>query len=174
MPRYVALLRGVNVGGKHSVPMAKLRAEFESLGHTDVATYIQSGNVVFTTKRAVTPAALEKALASKFGFAIPVVLRTRPELARIVKGDPFTKADRAKVHVGFMAKKPTAAAVKAVDAERFAPEELKVKGCEIYYHLPNGMGRAKLPVAVDRALKIPTTVRNWNTVTKLLTLLQDG
>jgi uncharacterized protein (DUF1697 family) len=171
MPRYVALLRGINVGGKHAVPMARLRALCESLGHADVSTYIQSGNVVFAAKRAVTPAALEQALASEFGFAIPVVLRTEAELAKIVKADPFPKADRSKVHVGFMATKPAAAAVKTIDHDRFLPEEVVVKGCEVWYHLPNGMGRAKLPLHVDRQLKTPTTVRNWNTVTKLLALL---
>ena len=173
MPRYVALLRGINVGGKHSVPMAKLRALCEELGHTDVGTYIQSGNVVFTARRAITPAAFENALASEFGIPIPVVLRTQSELARIVQGDPFPKAERSHVHVGFMAKKPAPTAVKKIDAASFAPEEFTAKGCEIYFHLPNGMGRAKLPAAVDRALKIPTTVRNWNTVTKLLALLND-
>ena len=173
MPRYVALLRGINVGGKHPVPMAKLRALCETLDFTDVGTYIQSGNVVFSAKKAVTPATFEKALRSEFGFEIPVVLRTEAELRRVIKADPFPKAERSTVHVGFMAKKPAAAAVKAIDRERFAPEEVVVKGCELYFHLPNGMGRAKLPAAVDRALKIPTTVRNWNTVTKLLALLQD-
>jgi uncharacterized protein (DUF1697 family) len=170
VPRYVALLRGINVGGKHAVPMAKLRALCESLGYGDAATYIQSGNIAFTAARAVTPTAFEKALAAEFGFEIPVVLRTEAELARVMKGDPFPKAERAHVHVGFMATKPPAAAVKAIDHERFLPEEVVVKGCEIYFHLPNGMGRAKLPPHVDRALKTPTTVRNWNTVTKLLAL----
>jgi uncharacterized protein (DUF1697 family) len=148
-----------------------LRAPCESLGHADVSTYIQSGNLIFTAQRAVTPAALEKALESELGFTIPVVMRTAAELAQVVKHDPFPKAERSTLHVGFMASKPTAAAVKAIDAARFAPEEVAVRGCEIYYHLPNGMGRAQLPAAVDRALKIPTTVRNWNTVTKLLALL---
>jgi len=171
MPRYVALLRGINVGGKHPVPMAKLRARCESLGFRDVATYIQSGNIVFTATKPVTTAAFEKSLRSEFGFEIPVVLRTASELARVIKGDPFPKADRSEVHVGFMATKPTAAAIKGIDHDRFLPEEVVVKGSEVYYRLPNGMGRAKLPLHVDRQLKIPTTVRNWNTVTKLLSLL---
>ncbi|HEX4493254.1 MAG TPA: DUF1697 domain-containing protein [Acidimicrobiia bacterium] len=173
MPRYIALLRGINVGGKHAVPMAKLRALCESLDLTEVGTYIQSGNVVFAANKAVTPAAFEKALRSEFGFEIPVVLRTRTELAKVVSGDPFKKVERSNVHVGFMAKKPAAAALKQIDHERFLPEAVVVKGCEVYYHLPNGMGRAKLPLHVDRQLNVPTTVRNWNTVTKLLALLHD-
>jgi uncharacterized protein (DUF1697 family) len=170
MPRYVALLRGVNVGGKNKLPMADLRALLESLGHTDVATLIQSGNVVFTAKKAVKPESLEKAIAKQFGIAPVVALRTPRELEKVVHSNPFARADLAKVHVGFMASKPTAASVKKLDAERFLPEEFAFRDRELYLFLPNGMGRTKLPAYLDRQLKIPTTVRNWNTVTKLLNL----
>jgi uncharacterized protein (DUF1697 family) len=166
------LLRSINVGGKRSVPMAKLRDVCGALGHTDVSTYIQSGNLLFTATRAVTPKQLETAIAKEFGIDVPVILRTATELASVITRDPFPKADRSKVHVGFMAKKPTAAAVKQIDHDRFLPEAVVVKGCEAYYHLPNGMGRAKLPLHVDRQLEVPTTVRNWNTATTLLALLE--
>jgi uncharacterized protein (DUF1697 family) len=171
VPRYVALLRSVNVGGR-SLSMAKLREVAVSLGHTDVSTYIQSGNLLFTAKRAVTSKQLEGVIAKEFGIDVPVMVRTPADLRRVIKGDPFPKADRSKVHVGFMAAKPPAAAVKLIDAERFLPEEVAVKGCELYFHLPNGMGRSKLPIHVGQKLKVPTTVRNWNTVTKLLDLLE--
>jgi uncharacterized protein (DUF1697 family) len=170
MPTYVGLLRGVNVGGKNKVPMSALRALVESLGHRDVTTYIQSGNVVFTTAKAITPQSLERAIHREFGLEITVVLRTRAELQRAVKANPFTKADVSKVHIGFMATKPKPAVVAAIDADRFAPDSFAVKGSELYLHLPNGMGRSKLPPYLDRQLKIPTTVRNWNTVLKLLEL----
>jgi uncharacterized protein (DUF1697 family) len=170
MPRYVGLLRGVNVGGKAKVSMAELRTLFESLGYTEVVTYIQSGNIVFTNGRAVTPKRLETAIAGEFDIHTTVVLRTRNELHRVVKNNPFPRVDTAKLHVGFMAQKPAAAVVAKLDAERFAPDEFAVRGCELYLHLPNGMGRSKLPPYLDRQLKIPTTVRNWNTVTKLLEL----
>jgi uncharacterized protein (DUF1697 family) len=173
MPRYVALLRSVNVGGR-SLSMATLRDVAESLGHTEVSTYIQSGNLLFTAKRAVPPKQLESAISKELGMDVPVVLRTAAELARVIERDPFPKADRSKVHVGFMAAKPPAAAVEQVDHDRFAPEECAVKGCEVYFHLPNGMGRSKLPTHVGQKLKVPTTVRNWNTVTKLLELLTAG
>ena len=170
MPTYAALLRGINVGGHNKVPMGDLRALVESLGHTDVTTYIQSGNVVFTSKKNVTPAALERVIKNEFGFDITVVLRTRAELQRVVKDNPFARADLKTVHVGFMASKPSPAAVRDLDTDQFAPDEFAIKGTNLYLHLPNGMGRTKLPPYLDRKLKVPTTVRNWNTVLKLLEL----
>src|SRR6476646_5096429 len=170
MPVYAALLRGINVGGHNKVPMSGLRAMIESLGHTDVTTYIQSGNVVFTSKKNVTPAALERAIKNEFGIDITVVLRTKAELQRVVKDNPFARAELKTVHVGFMASKPSAAAVRDLDTDQFAPDEFAIKGTNLYLHLPNGMGRTKLPPYLDRKLKVPTTVRNWNTVLKLLEL----
>jgi uncharacterized protein (DUF1697 family) len=170
MPKFVGLLRGINVGGKNKVPMTQLRTLFESLGHTEVVTFIQSGNVVFTARGSVAPESLERAIESEFGIDITVVLRTPRELEKVVTGNPFPNADASKLHVGFMANKLTAAAVKKLDAERFLPDEFAVRGRETYLHLPGGLGRAKLPGYLDRQLKIPTTVRNWNTVTKLVDL----
>jgi uncharacterized protein (DUF1697 family) len=168
--RQVALLRGINVGGRNPVPMADLRAVFETLGHTEVTTFIQSGNVIFTTAGPVTAKSLEVAIADRFDINASVVLRTPRELERIVEANPFAGADIAKLHVGFMPRKPPAGAVSKLDAERFRPEELAIRGRELYFHLPDGMGRSRLPAYVDRRLEIPTTVRNWNTVTKLLEL----
>ena len=170
MPRYIGLLRGVNVGGKNKLPMAELRALFESLDHTKVSTFIQSGNIVFTTAKPITANSLERAIAKQFGINPTVMLRTPQELRKVVKSNPFGTVDPAKLHVGFMAQKPPAAALAKLDAERFLPDEFAVRGRELYLHLPNGMGRTKLPPYLDRQLKIPTTVRNWNTVNKLLEL----
>jgi uncharacterized protein (DUF1697 family) len=170
VPTYVGLLRGVNVGGKNKLAMADLRSLVESLGHTDVTTYIQSGNIVFTSAKAVAPPGLEEAIKAEFGLDVTVVLRTPAELAKVVKTNPFAREDVSKVHVGFMTRKPAKAVVAKVDAARFEPEEFAVRGAELYLYLPNGMGRAKLPDYVGRQLKVPTTVRNWNTVLKLLEL----
>ncbi len=97
-----------------------------------------------------------------------MVLRTPAELESVVKADPFPSANPSKLHVGFMAEKPTAAAVAKLDNERFRPDEFAIIGAELYLHLQNGMTRTKLPAYLDRQLKIPTTVRNWNTVNKLI------
>lgn len=170
MPTYVALLRGVNVGGKRKVSMATLRSIVESLGHTDVQTYIQSGNVVFKGGAGVTARELERAIERKLGLDVTVMLRTRADLTRVVKQNPFSAVDLSGVHVGFLTEKPKPAAVAALDAEQFAPDRFVVKGREVYLHLPNGMGRSKLPAYLDRQLKVPATVRNWNSVLKLLEL----
>ena len=168
MPRYIGLLRGVNVGGHAKLPMTKLREIIESLGHTEVQTLIQSGNIVFSSPRKVTPGSIESALERELGLTVPVLLRTPAELQRILAGNPFPGADPASLHVGFMSGKPPAAAIRELDTARFAPEEVAVRGLELYFHLPNGMGKAKLPPYIDRRLGVPTTVRNWRTVTKLL------
>jgi uncharacterized protein (DUF1697 family) len=170
LTKYVALLRGVNVGGKNKLPMNELRSLLESLGHGEVRTFIQSGNVVFTAAKAVTPKSLEAAIKKEFALDITVVIRTARELAAVVKKNPYPRAQPSALHVGFMAAKPAAATVAKLDAERYLPDEFAIRGCELYLHLPNGLGRAKLPGYLDRQLKIPTTVRNWNTVNKLIGL----
>jgi uncharacterized protein (DUF1697 family) len=173
VPTYVALLRGVNVGGKGQVPMARLRAMFESLGHTDVATYIQSGNVVFTSARALKSAApLEAALADTFGLTSAVVLRTPDELAAVIEHNPYPEAESAPsaLHVTFLPSPPDRTEVAKVDAASFAPEEFTVRGRDVYLHLPNGMGRSKLAPVLARRLGPEATARNWNTVKKLLAM----
>jgi uncharacterized protein (DUF1697 family) len=173
MPRYIGLLRGVNVGGHAKLPMKRLRELIESLGHTDVQTLIQSGNVVFSSSRPVTAVSIESALERELGLTVPVVLRTLAELERVVARNPFPRADPPSLHVGFMTRTPSPAAVRGLDPGRFAPEEVAVRGLETYFQLPNGMGRAKLPSYVGRQLGVPTTVRSWRTVTKLLEIA-DG
>lgn len=170
MARYVALLRSINVGGRNKVPMGELRSLFESLGHTEVATYIQSGNVVFTSSAPVSAVDLGAEVAERFAVATTVVLRDGSQLDRVVRANPFAGIDLTKLHVGFMAGEPAGDAVLGLDAAPFAPEELAIRGREVYLHLPDGMARTRLPAYLDRRLRVPTTIRNWNTVTKLLEL----
>jgi len=170
MATSVALLRGVNVGGRNMVSMAELRDAVESLGLDDVRTYIQSGNLLFTSKRGITASKIEAAINKRFGLDVDVALRTRTQLQRVVERNPFPKNAAGNVHVGFMTKLPAAAAVKAMDPDKFLPERFEVVGSELYLFLPNGLGRSKLPPYAVRGVKVPTTVRNWKTVTKLLEL----
>lgn len=166
---HVALLRGVNVGGHAKVPMVELRAVLEQLGFGDVRTYIQSGNVVFTSASEPSAAAIERALADAFGLDIAVMLRTAPDLAAIVAANPYPET--AKVHVAFLAT-PVSAQVD-LDRDRHPPETFSLAGREVYFHLPNGMGRAKAPDYVSRQLKVPMTVRKWKTVTTLAGMAAD-
>jgi uncharacterized protein (DUF1697 family) len=170
VPTYVGLLRGINVGGNKMVPMAELRALFEALGCTEVRTYIQSGNVVFASPAPLATKQVEAAIVDRFAFDVTVMLRSAAAIKKVVKANPFPRVDQSKLHVGFMSRKPLAAAVASLDADRFLPEQFVVHGTELYVHLPNGLGNTKLLAYLDRQLRIPITVRNWNTVTKLVEL----
>lgn len=172
MPAYVALLRGINVGGNRRLKMADLREVFAAAGAHDIATYIQSGNVVFTHPARSQPALaaeLEQRIAKKVGLAVPVVLRSAGELARAIADSPFPDADADELHVAFLATRPPAN-VPPIDARAFAPERCAVIGRDLYLYLPNGMGRSKLAAAVlarPTAIGAGGTARNWRTVLKL-------
>ena len=171
---WIALLRGVNVGGKHSFPMKSVRELFEAAGHRDVLTYIQSGNVVFesdTGKEADICADLEPRLAAAAGFAVPVILRSAAAMRKIVRNQPFADVDAAHLHVSFLPAEPPKGSLAQLDLAALAPEDAAVLGRELYLHLPHGMGRAKLPVALGKAAGLREgTMRNWRTVTKLAEL----
>lgn len=168
MARVVALLRGVNVGGR-KLAMSDLRALCEEAGCEDVKTYIQSGNVVFTHKGGSSETLrtdLERRIKAVAGYESPVMLRTAKELDAVVRGNPYKRASGTTLHVAFLGTKPAAKALDGIDRTKFEPEELTIKGREVYLHLPNGMGRSELVKVLPR-LKVPMTVRNWNTVLKL-------
>jgi uncharacterized protein (DUF1697 family) len=170
---YVALLRGINVGGKSKVAMAALRDVCESAGCEDVVTYIQSGNVVLKSKLTADKlrTVLEAAIAAEFGFNPAVMIRTAKEMAAVVKANPYADADEKIIHVGFLHAAPNAATKKCLAAIDCTPEEVAAVGRDLYLHLPNGMGRAALPVQLERCLRpTPVTVRNWRTVKKLVEL----
>jgi uncharacterized protein (DUF1697 family) len=173
MSTIIALLRGINVGGKAAIRMAELKASFEALGFEDVVTYINSGNVVF---RGSNPdaAAIEKRIEKDFGLTVSVMLRTPKELAAIEESNPFPRAEPARLHVVFLSGRPTARAVAGLDPDRSPPDEFRVVGREIYLHTPGGIGRSKLAGDYfERTLGVQATTRNWNTVTKLLALAAD-
>ncbi len=168
MPKYIALLRGINVGGARKVPMADLRELFEALGHTDVQTYIQSGNVVFTTKDGApmrVKKALEQAIEREFRFAVAVILRAPRELASVVQRNPFG----TDAYVTFLDIPPEKQRVATLDPTKFAPDEFQVDGREIYVRCPNGYGRTKINnTYFERQLATKATTRNWKTITTLL------
>ncbi len=182
MTRQVALLRGINVGGKNIVAMSALRELFTSLGCTAVSTYIQSGNVVFTPPRPrpLTEATLESAIGDRFGVVTRVALRVPADLDRVLAGNPFPGADPAYLHVGFMAAEPPAGGARLLATggpgeARPVPgpgEEWAVRDREVYLYLPAGMARTKLPAQLDRRLG-PMTFRNWRTLTKLGELVAE-
>jgi len=176
MAVYVALLRGINVGGKNSLPMNDLSALFTDAGCTDVRTYVQSGNVVFHASPSLArriPAVIEEAISDQFGLRVPVMTRTAAELRDVVKDNPFLrgKPETETLHVAFLADTPTAARVASLDENRSPPDAWEVRGRKIYLRLPNGVGRTKLTNAYfDSKLGTTSTLRNWRTVLKLVEL----
>jgi uncharacterized protein (DUF1697 family) len=175
LKRYVALLRGINLGARNKIAMADLRTLFEALGAEDVTTYVQSGNVVFRTRtaRAQLAGQIEQRIARELGLEIRVLLRTSAELAKLAAGNPFAKAqsDPLKLHVTFLADKPAASRVRALDTTAFEPDTFRITGRDVYLHTPNGYGRSKLSNAYfEKQLGVAATTRNWKTVTKLAEL----
>jgi uncharacterized protein (DUF1697 family) len=177
MATYVALLRGINVGGNNKVPMKGLAEMFSSLGHRDVVSYIQSGNVVFTTASSSMPslaAALEREITTTFGVKSVVLLRTHSELESVVNNNPFLVegADLSKLQVTFLDEAPGKSVLDEIDPDVCAPDQFVVRKREIYSHCPDGFGRSKLVGYLERRLETQrATTRNWNTVTKLLALM---
>jgi uncharacterized protein (DUF1697 family) len=168
----ISMLRGVNVGASHRIAMAELRAVYESLGHRDVQTYVQSGNVVFRARN-VSAAKIEEAIERKFGFRSPVILRSADELRDVVARNPFDGVAPERLLVWFLAGDPGEEARQKVRSMPPVPEEVRVDGREVYIHYTNGMARPKLSMAaVEKALKVAGTGRNWNTVTKLLAMAE--
>ncbi len=176
MTRFVALLRGINVGGR-TLKMADLRAVVEAAGGTDVATYIQSGNVVLSHPMRSPDrlaAHLAGAIEDATGMAVPVMARTATEWDAVVATNPFPDAGGTTLHVVFLDQSPDPDAFGDLDLGSFAPEECAVVGRELYLHLPNGMGRSALAteLAKRRRPMAVGTSRNWNTVLTLQDLVR--
>ncbi|HWI70650.1 MAG TPA: DUF1697 domain-containing protein [Baekduia sp.] len=176
MPRQIALLRGVNVGPTTKVGMAPLREVFAALGFTDIKTYVNSGNVVFSGKTA-SVAKIEKAIAAEFGFDIPVVLRTRDELADVAAANPLAEiADNASRYLVLFADGAIdPGRAEDLDPAALAPEVLAIRGREAYLWLPGGVHKSKLARAMtEKRFGVRLTGRNWRTVEKLLALADDA
>ncbi len=185
MASHVALLRGINVGGQHKVPMAELREVVTSLGHTGVTTYIQSGNVLFSTgdtDAAVLASALEAAIAARFGITSAVVVLSRDELAQILDSNPYADEPNPKfVHVVFLGAEPGAElldrikAAESAAAARGSRDTITAIGRVLYLHTPDGYGNSELSLVLFRIIgtgkhNLALTARNWSTATRLLSL----
>jgi uncharacterized protein (DUF1697 family) len=168
---YVALLRGINVSGKNPIKMAALRELVASLGHRDVVTYVQSGNAVFrgTGSASTIGTAIEARITQDLGLTVTVLVRTEKEIAALLERTPPVGAsDLEHLHVTFLAQKPTAAAIGALDVARYAPDDCRVLDRAVYVHCPNGYGRTKLNnTYFERQLAVAATTRSWKTVTRI-------
>jgi uncharacterized protein (DUF1697 family) len=176
----ISLLRGINLGGHHKVPMNELRALYESLGFSGARTFIQSGNVVFSTKKKdlkKITSELEAEIERRFGFCCSVVQRSLAEWDRTIAKNPFagrSDIEPSKLLVIFLAADPGQTARDAVMAIPAEPEQVRAIGSELYIYYPDGMARPKLPLTrIDKTLGTNGTGRNWNTVLKLRELAQE-
>lgn len=176
--KLLALLRGINVGGKNKLPMKDLVDIFAAAGCTDVQTYIQSGNVIFTAAASISaklPANLTARIAKRFGYQIPVILRSASQLGQIIQNNSFLKAGAPSdtLHLMFLADLPAPRSVASLDPQRSPGDSFLVSGQEVFLHLPNGGARSKLTNAwFDAKLATIGTTRNWRTVLKLFDLIR--
>ena len=178
MPRQVALLRGINLGARNRVSMPELRELLEGLGHEDVRTLLQSGNVVLTSEESgeQLEQSLEKAIARELGVESRMIVRTARELAAVVKRNPLADVadDPKRYQVSFLSDTLAPAVKKQLEAADVAPERVAVHGREIYAWHPAGIQRSPLvKLLTDKKLGVTATARNWNTVTKLLELARE-
>jgi uncharacterized protein (DUF1697 family) len=177
MPAYVAFLRGINVGGTGKLPMKELIALLEGLGATGVRTYIQSGNAVFTSPAkdaAKLGARLTAAIEAARGFAPHVLVLTAAELEKAAQGNPYPEAVATgnRLFLGFLAAKPAKPDTAKLAALKSPTERFTLKDRVFYFHAPDGVGRSKLAAGAERAIGVPMTLRNWQTVTAVLALAQ--
>jgi uncharacterized protein (DUF1697 family) len=192
MASHVALLRGINVGGRNKVPMAELREVVAALGHDGVTTYIQSGNVLFTTAEtdnAKLAAALESAIEARFGLWSSVVVLSRDELAGVLAASPYSgELNPRLVHVVFLNAEPPRDLLDRIEAAGKAAaakgsrDTVQASGRALYVHTPDGFGRSELapnlfklvtPPARQKKQGLAGTARNWATATKLLSLCEE-
>jgi uncharacterized protein (DUF1697 family) len=185
MPRYVALLRGINVGGRNKVAMADLRQVAASLGHIEVSTYIQSGNLVFTSPDASTTSladALEHQIGRSLAVQPAVVVLSRAGLAQVIADNPVPReANPRCLHAVFRRQDMTPDAIAAITAAqqsaraKGSPDEAFVVGRTLYLHTPGGLGRSELAARLARSSgPAAGTARNWATVTRLMAMLDSA
>lgn len=175
--RYAVLIRGINVGRAKRISMADLRGLLEELGYRDVRTLLQSGNAVLTApprRHGQLAAAISTAIADRIGVSARVLVRTRDEVAAAIEGNPFPVLDGSKFMVMFLTERPDPVPLAAIDPAEFAPEQFAVGDRVLYVWCANGvLDSPILQQLSEKRLNVVATTRNWNTVTKLLTML-DG
>jgi uncharacterized protein (DUF1697 family) len=169
---FVAMLRSINVGGRNRVAMADLLALVGALGYRDAATYVQSGNVVFSGSGSTAGVArsIEQRIVSDLGLTVPVVVRSRSQWKRTLAANPFADldVDPKTLHVTFLSASPDPKGVQGLEDGAFGSDELTVVGTDVFLHCPGGYGETKLNNAfLERRLGATATTRNWRTVMKL-------
>lgn len=176
MNRFVALFRGINVGGRHLLKMQELARLLEVLGCREVKTYIQSGNVTFTSRRA-DPAALAKQISDSVmqarGFAPKVWLLDADQWREAIDNNPFPTDEGKALHFFFLEEEPVAADLDGLAALKADSESFRLVGTVFYLHAPEGIGRSRLVEKLGKFIRVPMTARNWNTVARLNEMIAE-
>jgi len=173
---YVALLRGINVGGHHKLPMKDLIGILERLGFEGVKTYIQSGNVVFRSEQVIGGDEVDQisdAIEAEFGFRPRLLMLSKDELEKAIEHNPFPTDEGKLLHFFFLDAEPASPDMGALKAIKTETEQFRLAGRVFYLYAPGGFGKSKLAERVERCLGVPTTARNFNTVCKLMDMAQD-
>ncbi|HYG17208.1 MAG TPA: DUF1697 domain-containing protein [Bacteroidia bacterium] len=181
MPAYITILRGINVSGHNIIPMKELKALMEGLGFENISTYIQSGNVVFNSPeknegKLITK--IQDAIAGKFGFKVPVVIRTDKAFKAALDNNPFLKEkdiDAEKLHITFLADRPAEENIEKTNTYNYDPDRFIISGREVYVYCPNGYGNTKINnTFFENKLKVTATTRNIKTVKELVKMTEDA
>ena len=178
MERYVTILRGINVSGQNKIRMADLSLLYESLGFTNVRTYIQSGNIVFESvpgKPDKLVHDIERAIRNKYGFEVPVLVRTGAEMQSAIKANPFLKEkgiDVTSLHLTFLERAPEKSVVQKFDPGPLGHDRYSIRDANVYLYCPDGYGKTRLSnTFLEKRLGVRATTRNWKTVNVLNDLL---
>jgi uncharacterized protein (DUF1697 family) len=180
MAAYIAILRGINVGGNKSIRMETLKESFKKLGFRNVTTYVQSGNIIFNGEEQSTAKLelkIEEQIKVDFGYEVPVIVLTASFLQNVVENNPFTndsKKDHAFLHVTFLSRQPENSDIKLIEKKKLGGEEIIFSERAIYLYCPDGYGRTNLNNNfLEKKLKVTATTRNWKTANELLKIAQN-
>ena len=178
MKTWIALFRGINVGGNNILPMAELKGDLESLNLSNIRTYIQRGNVVFDSATKATDPLIEKItrrIEERHGFRPHVLLLSHEDLLTAIESNPFPRAvaDPKTLHFCFLAEPTSNPDIEALDSVKTPTERFRLVGDVFYLHTPDGIGRSKLAANVEKRLGVVVTARNYRTVDKLLSMVSQ-
>lgn len=180
MTTYIAMIRGINVGGKNIIKMADLKRMSENLGLFKVQTYIQSGNILFESdeEEEVLRIKIENQIERVFGFPAAVILRTSQDMEKIIRNCPFSEeaileakatSEGESIYVALLQKKPLPEKIELLNSYRSTSDEFQINGREVFLLFHKGIRKSKLAINLHK-LEVPATVRNWNTINKLFEL----
>jgi uncharacterized protein (DUF1697 family) len=173
---YIGLFRGINVGGKNILPMRELVSILKEIGYENIRTYIQSGNVVFSSKKIIGPNAadeISREIERKIGFSPKVVILSAKQLQNSINNNPFPTIDGKALHFFFLESLPESPDIERLKLLKAKSEKFALEGRVFYLHAPEGVGRSKLAAAVEKSIGVPLTARNWNTVNKLSKMVEE-